>query len=73
MVSYTKHESQRVRKSVLKQFRQARALPTLGWLPLRAVDVDVFTRECLGEGCQAHMLQITLGIWEKINSQIFSS
>lgn len=37
-VSYKTHESQRVRKSVLKQPRQVSVLPTLGWLPPRAVD-----------------------------------
>lgn len=72
-VSYKTHKSQRVRKSVLKQPRQVSVLPTLGWLPPRAVDVDVFTHECLGEGCQAHMLQTTMGTRGKINSQIFSS
>lgn len=71
-VLYKTHESQRVRKVSLKQHRQCPPY-SLGWLPLRAVDVGVFTHEHLGEGCQTHTLQITLGIWGKINSQIFSS
>lgn len=70
-VLYKTHESQRVRKVSLKQHRQCPPYSRLA--STESVDVDVFTHEHLGEGCQTHMLQITLGIWEKINSQIFSS